>query len=340
MKKLSILVAIAIVLIAVWRVVLPVDETEYVMVTRFGEVVGHPIYQPGLHMKMPWYSAIRLDKRLQTFDPSPAECLLGSKATAEKKSGVGSNVVVDYFVNWRIRGLHSPAMAEKATGEEKKALLDGPRKFFSAVNGSMVEAERRLQEIVASKISATLGRHEISALASTNPDDVDIDEIEKSVLLACREVARNNLCVEIEDIRIKRIGLPEKNKKAVFERMREERRTKATQFRAEGQLQAKRIVSKAEAEAKKILADARRDAEQIKGKADANATAIYAKAHSKDPDFYRLVRTLDAYRKFLNENTTVVLSGNSELLKLLSRGELPATKSEAKPEKPKTKPAK
>ncbi|MEW6358906.1 MAG: protease modulator HflC [Planctomycetota bacterium] len=340
MKKLAVLLVVVIVLIAVWRIVLPVDETEYVMVTRFGEVVGHPLYEPGLHFKMPWCSAIRLDKRLQTFDPGPAECLLGTKATAEKKSGVGSNVVVDYFVNWRIRGIHSPAMVEKATDEERKALLDGPRRFFSAVNGSMAEAERRLQEIVASKISATLGRHEISSLASTSTDDIKIDEIEKSVLLACREVAQNNLCVEIEDIRIKRVGLPEKNKKAVFERMSEERRTKATQFRAEGQREAKRIVSKAEAEAKKIVADARRESEQIKGKADADATAIYAKAHSKDPEFYRLVRTLDAYRKFLNENTTVVLSGNSELLKLLSHGGLPAAKPEAQPEKPKAEPTK
>lgn len=322
MKRRYLILLPLMALFLAWTMVLPVDETEYAIVTRFGKVLGHPIYEPGLHIKLPWHSVIRLDKRLQTLDPRPSEYLLSSKGTTEEKEGIGQNVIVGYFANWRILGFHSPEEVQKAVGEERELRLAGPLTFLSSVSNVLM-AQEKLLEILHSELSAALGRQDMSALVSVDPKDLRIREIEKSVADACREVARRNYGIEIEDVRIKRISLPEQNKKSVFERMRAERQRKATKFRAEGQRDALSIRATADREASKILSESYREAELLKGKGDAEATAIYAKAHNKDPEFYRLVRTLSAYTKFLNENTTVVLSANSELLELLTKGKLP-----------------
>jgi membrane protease subunit HflC len=300
-----------------WRTFLPVDETTYAIVTRFGRVIGEPIWQPGLHFKFPWDSCILLDKRLQLFDPRPSEFLLASKkATPDEKQEIGQNVVVDYFVTWRILGHHSPNAPD---ADKDPARTRGPLVFLKAVNNPL-NAQSKLLEIIHSEISAALGRQDMSALVSVNPGDLKTSQIEQSVTAACREIAAGKYGIEIEDIRIKRVSLPEQNKQSVFERMRAERLRKATQLRAEGQRDAMTVRAEADKEASRLLAESYRDAERTRGEGDAKATAIYAQAHNKDPEFYRLVRTLDAYRKFLNEKTTIVLSANSELLQLLTRG--------------------
>ena len=314
---------VLLIALLLWRMALPVDETEYVIVTSFGEVIGHPLHEAGLYLKKPWHSVIRLDKRLQTFDPRPSEFLLISKKTTEEKEGIGQNVVVDYFVNWRILGIRSPETLKGLDEETRQELLNGPLKFLNSVM-NISKAQEKLLDIIHSELSAALGHYDMSALVSVEPKDIKISDIEKSVSDACREIARRNYGIEIEDVRIKRVGLPEQNKQSVFERMRAERQRKATQFRAEGQRDALTIRAAADKEASRLLSESYRDAELVRGKGDAEATAIYAKAHSKDPEFYRLVRTLTAYTKFLNENTTVVLSSNSELLRLLMEGK-PAT---------------
>lgn len=313
------ILAIGILIAIVWRTALPVDETAYVIVTRFGRVVRDPIAQPGLHLKFPWDSRIVLDKRRQLFDPRPSEFLLTSEPTTEEKQGIGQNVIVDYFVMWRILGPHS---SEKSNAAEDPARVRGPLLFLKAVNNPL-NAQGKLLEIIHSEISATLGRHAMSALVSTDAGNLKIRDIEQGVTAACRDIAAGKYGIEIEDIRVKRVGLPEQNKQSVFERMRAERQRKATQLRAEGQRDALRIRAEADKEASKLLAESYRESELIRGKGDAEATAIYAQAHNKDPDFYRLVRTLDAYRKFLNDKTTIVLSANSDLLRLLTNGVTP-----------------
>jgi len=319
-RNAILLIAAAVLVAAGWRTLLPVDETRYAIVTRFGRVIGDPISQPGLHFKFPWDSCILLDKRLQLFDPRPSEFLLASKkATPDEKQEIGQNVIVDYFVTWRILGNYSP---QEAGSADDPARTRGPLLFLKAVNNPL-NAQGKLLEIIHSEISATLGRHDMSALVSVNPGDLKIHEIEQSVTAACREIAASKYGIEIEDIRIKRVGLPEQNKQSVFERMRAERLRKATQLRAEGQRDAMSIRAAADKEASKLLAESYRDAERIRGEGDAKATAVYARAHNKDPEFYRLVRTLDAYRKFLNDKTTIVLSANSDLLHLLTQGVTP-----------------
>ena len=122
------------------------------------------------------------------------------------------------------------------------------------------------------------------------------------------------------DVRIKRLNLPEQNKQSVFARMRAERERIALQYRAEGEEQALTIRAKADREKEQILSAAYKDAEKIRGEGDADATRIYGQAYSKNPQFYKLIRTLDSYKKVLDDKTTIILDSDSELLKILIRG--------------------
>lgn len=127
--------------------------------------------------------------------------------------------------------------------------------------------------------------------------------------------------IRVIDVRIKRLNLPEQNKQSVFARMRAERERIALQYRAEGEEQALTIRANAEREKEEILSAAYREAEKIRGEGDAEATRIYGKAYSKNPEFYKLIRTLESYKKVLDDKTTIILSSDSQLLKVLTKGE-------------------
>jgi membrane protease subunit HflC len=138
------------------------------------------------------------------------------------------------------------------------------------------------------------------------------------------EAALRQYGIRIVDVRIKRLNLPEQNKQSVFARMRAERERIALQYRAEGEEQALRIRADADREKEEILSAAYREAEKVRGSGDAEATRIYGEAYSKNPHFYKLLRTLESYKKVLDDKTTVILSSDSELLKILTRGEAAA----------------
>jgi membrane protease subunit HflC len=142
----------------------------------------------------------------------------------------------------------------------------------------------------------------------------------KTVTDECQRIAQARYGIDIPAVDIKRLNLPAQNRESVFARMRAERERIAKQYRAEGEEEARKIRAEADREAEEILSTAYKEAEIVRGKGDAEATRIYGKAFSRDPEFYQLVRTLDAYRKILDEKTTAVLSADSELLKLLTAG--------------------
>ncbi len=266
-----------------------VDESEAAVVTQFGRPVAIT-REAGLHLKWPWQSRIRLDVRRQSFIPSPSELL-----TRDRK-----NLVVDSFVIWR---------------------LDDPQKFLQAVV-DRAGAESRLQDIVKSEISIALGNHDLDQLVATNPKQVRVSAIMDSVKQRCAAAARDQYGIEVEDVRLRRINLPEENKESVFARMRSERDRIARQYRAQGAEQATRIHAAADREKTQILARGYEQAEKIKGRGDAQAMRIYADAYNRDPNFYKMTRTLDAYKKFMNEKTTVILSSDSDLMRLLTSGRI------------------
>jgi membrane protease subunit HflC len=144
----------------------------------------------------------------------------------------------------------------------------------------------------------------------------------KKVLEAARPVAATQFGIEVVDVLLKRLTFPEQNKQSVFARMRAERQRIAKQYRAEGEEAAIRIRADADKQRDILLSEAYREAETLKGRGDAEATRIYGEAYSKDPQFYKLVRTLDSYRKILDDKTNIILSSDSELLKLLTQGRI------------------
>jgi modulator of FtsH protease HflC len=265
-----------------------VDETRIAIVTQFGDPL-RVIQDAGLHWKIPQpVQAVRFfDKRLLVYDPKPTEFL-----TNDKK-----NIVADAFVAWRI---------------------SDPKRFLETVN-DRAGAEVRMADIVASEIGAALGRYELHALISTDPEEMRLAAIMDTVTAGCRETAGASFGIEIAEVRMKRIAFPEQNKQSVFDRMRAERSRIAMRYRSEGEEEAIQIRAEADKQRREILAEAYREAEALRGEGDAQAASIYAEAFSADPEFYTFMRKLESYGKILDDKTTIILSSDSELLDLLNK---------------------
>ncbi|MBI5397315.1 MAG: protease modulator HflC [Verrucomicrobia bacterium] len=281
------LLVLAVAVAAVWTCFFTVRENESVIVTLFGKPV-RPLDAAGLGLKWPWEGVLRFDRRVRLYDATPSEFL-----TQDKK-----NIVVQSFVAWKI--------AE-------------PQKFLLAVRDPL-GAEMRLRDVLWSELSSKLGVTPLAALLSIKPEEMKLDPLSEEIRGKCSETAKGRYGIEVVDVRIKRLGFPTQNRDAVFERMRAERQREAKQFRAEGQEEGMKIRAEADKQKTTILAEANRKAETLKGEGDARAIEIYNSAIALDPSFYKFLRTLDAYRVTLKENTTLVLGSDSDFLKLLTEG--------------------
>ncbi|MGH9627969.1 MAG: protease modulator HflC, partial [Bryobacteraceae bacterium] len=223
------------------------------------------------------------------YNPRPSEFL-----TRDKK-----NLVVESYVVWKIQD---------------------PRRFMETV-GNTGAGEMRLHDIVWSGLSAALGSHNLDSLVSAVPGARQVSQMMDGLLENTDRSALAQYGIRVVDVRIKRLNLPEQNKQSVFARMRAERERIARQYRAEGEEQAMRIRAEADRQREEIVSAAYKEAERIKGEGDAESARIYGAAYSKHPRFYKLVRTLESYKKILDEKTTAILSSDSELLRVLMRGE-------------------
>ncbi len=278
---------IAGVLLLLWLSLFTVTETEFAIVTQFGRPV-RTVTTAGLHAKLPFQGVLRFDRRLRVYNPRPSEFL-----TRDKK-----NLVIENYVCWQIRN---------------------PERFVQTV-GDITAAEMRLHDTVWSGLSAALGNYDLESLVNSNPERLQGDELMETLTRLTDRRALEQYGIEVVDVRIKRLNLPEQNQQSVFARMRAERERIARQYRAEGEEQALKIRADADRQKEEILSAAYRDAEKIRGDGDAQSTRIYGAAYSRDPQFYKLVRTLEAYKKILDDKTTVVLSSDSDLLRLLTKG--------------------
>ncbi len=292
--------------------VLFVDESEVVVVERLGTITA-VLDQPdqrGLNFKLPWPigTTRRFDRRILLFDPPGREVF-----TRDRK-----NVTVDAYVCWRIA--ESPA---SDTIDTRPAV-----RFFRSL-GSSATAQARLETRVRSAIASRLAQVELSDLMAVTDSesqaitDVSLASLARDLLADVRQRSdeeqsvTDRLGIEIVDVRIKRINFPLGNQQAVFERMKSERQKIADAYRSAGLAQNTVIRSQADRQYAEIMSKADAEAERIRGEAEAEALAILNAAHSRDPEFYRTMRTLDAYRDILNEKTTLVLSTSSSLLKNL-----------------------
>lgn len=257
-----------------------VRQNEQVVLTRLGKPVK-VIESPGLYPKWPWplENVNRYDARLDFFESRIAEGL-----TQDKR-----NIIVPVFVSWRI---------------------SNPLRFLESV-GSTENARAKLDSLVTSAKNTTLGRFNYHQLVSTNKEDVKLDEIEQDILGLVVPQAKDSFGIDIVQVGIKRLALPEANTEFVLERMRAERQQFAEKFRAEGRKNADEIRARTDAERTVLLAEAQKYAEETRGQAEADAARIYAGAHSKDPEFYRFLRELETLRKVVDDKTTLVLDGKA-----------------------------
>jgi membrane protease subunit HflC len=288
-SAVTLIVLVAVGLLVLNSILFEVKETEQAVVTQFGKPV-RVLADAGLYAKLPdpVQSVRRFDKRLLLYDVKPSEFL-----TADKK-----NLILNMYMTWKI--------------------VD-PMKFLASVRERRV-AEILLADVAVAEMGAAIGKVPLSALVSVTPESVMVDSIMIRVTANCTERALENYGIDVMQVKMKQMSLPEQNLESVFQRMRAERQRIAKKYRSEGEEEAIKIRADADKDKRTILAMAYRESERVKGEGEAEAARIYAEAFSRDPRFYKLVRTLQAYEKFLNDRTTVVLSTDSDLLKLLTEG--------------------
>ena len=280
-KIMYILVGIFAAVIFLNSLFYTVDETEQVVVVRFGEIVN-TITEAGLKIKLPFIESVEVfEKRLLEYDAAPKEIISQDKKT----------LVVDNFARWRISDLTT---------------------FYERVRTENL-AQNRLDEIIYSDLRNELGKYTFNEIISENRQDI-MDQV-----AALSNVKTADLGIEIVDVRIKRADLPPENEAAVFERMRAERRRQANLSRSEGEEESLKIRAETDKQATIIQAEAYQIAQQVRGAGDATALKIYADAYNRDPDFFQFMRTLEAYEKTLKDETTVVLSPDSDFLRYLTR---------------------
>jgi len=256
-----------------------VDEREKVIVFRLGEIVRTDL-SPGLHFKLPFINNVRkFDGRIQTLDSRPERFL-----TSEKK-----NVIVDTFVKWRISNVDN---------------------FYRAVGGDPRQVDTRLNQFVKEGMRAAFSKQTISELISVGRDKIRIGLVENMDTLGA------GLGIDIVDVRIKRIDLPDEVSASVYKRMESERERVARDFRSRGKEAAERIQANADKQGEIILASAYKESQTLRGKGDAQATKTYANAYNKNKEFFAFYRSLDAYRKSMGSgNDLIVLEPSSDFFK-------------------------
>ena len=267
--------------IVVLSTVFTVDETRQVVILQFGEPV-RIIKTPGLYFKLPppIQIAQRFDDRLLEYDVPPEEIL-----SKDKKS-----LIVDNYVRWRITD---------------------PLLFLQTVQTEPI-AKTRIDDIVYSELRRELGTHNMSEII-TESREIIMEKVTRESAIATKPYG-----IEVVDVRLKRVDLPQNNEQSIYRRMQAERIRQANKFRSEGEEESQKIKASTDKDKTIILATAYKEAEEVKGEGEAKAVDIYARAFSKDPDFYEFYRTLETYKIILDKKTTLVLPTNSKLFDILN----------------------
>jgi modulator of FtsH protease HflC len=277
-----VLIATVVVLVVLSMSLFVVDVRQKAIVFRFGEVV-QVINSPGLFLKVPLVDNVRyFDGRLLTIEGAEPERFL----TNEKK-----NVLVDLFVKWQIADV---------------------KLYYISVNGDETRAQIRLLQTINDGLRAEFGSRSVHDVVSGERNTIMEDMRAKANIDAVK------IGVEVRDVRLKRVDLPQEVSESVYGRMRAERTQFANKLRSTGSADSESIRAEADKQREVILAQAYRYAQNTKGEGDAKATAIYARAYEQNAEFYAFYRSLDAYTKsFKSKSDVLVLEPNSEFFKYL-----------------------
>lgn len=288
MKNFIVVGIMFLIVIVAGNTLFVVKELERAVMLRFGELVDADL-APGLHVKIPWVNTVRkFDARLQTMDAQPQRFL-----TLEQKA-----LLVDSYAKWRIVDVGQFYVSTRGDVTTAGSLLaerinDGLRDQFGS---------RTLQEVVAG----------------------ERDQLMQAITRELNETTASDIGIEVIDVRVKRIDLPDDVRSSVYDRMTTERNREAQELRSRGEELAIGIRADADRQARIYQAEAYRDAEEIRGEGDAEATGIYAAAYSKDPEFYAFTRSLNSYRQTFNTKSDVLLlDPESDYFKYLKVGPNP-----------------
>ena len=312
-NSLAIIALMAVLFLSAYTV----NQTEQVIITQFGQPIGEPVTAPGLHFKVPLiWQVNRFDKRYLAWDGPMVEM-----STKDK-----TYVQVDTFARWRITE---------------------PLRYYLRLRDER-SAQSRLEDILGSETRTAIARHDLVEVVRTDKERVPLHDenlngpfkgegtlgvlrpisvgrvsIERDIINAAAPKLAE-FGVELLDVRFKRINYNQQVLERIYQRMISERLQIAQRFRSEGEGEAARINGNKERDIKEIESNAYKRVQEIYGEADASATEIYAKAYSQKPDapdFYKFLKTMDTYRKVINNSTNIVLSTGSELFGLLKRPE-------------------
>ena len=279
MKNIALIVIAGLIVLFFWFALYTIDETEQAIILEFGKPMGETISSPGLHFKLPWQSVIKFENRILEYDVEPQAIITKDKKKLE----------VDNYARWRIAN---------------------PLLFYRSVR-TLNGALSRIDPIVYSELRVELGKHVLSDIVDSNRVKI-METVSNETQIKLAEYG-----IEIIDVRIKRADLSKENERAVFDRMRAERLRIAKQYRSEGEEKALEIRAETDKEKTIILATAYKESQILRGEGDAKAVEIYAKAFQSDPKFYEFIRTLEAYEKVVDKKSTLILSTDSDLFRLL-----------------------
>jgi membrane protease subunit HflC len=276
------LIGLVIVLVVLSGSMFTVDQRQNALVFQLGEVVSVKT-KPGLYFKLPLVQNVRyFDTRILTLDSADPERFI----TSEKK-----NVLVDSFIKWRV--------------------ID-PRQFYVSVGGDEMRAAIRLNQTVNDGLRAEFGKRTINDVVSGSREKI-MDLIRTKADQDARKIG-----VQVVDVRIKRVDLPETVSENVYRRMEAERKQVANELRSTGAAEAEKIKADADKQKDVIVAEAYRDAQRVKGEGDAKASAVYAAAYGKNAEFYAFYRSMQAYREsFKNKSDVMVLDPSADFFKYM-----------------------
>jgi len=263
--------------------VFTVDQREYALVFRLGEIVSVK-KEPGLYFKVPLVDDVKyFDKRIMTLD---------WEAAAKFNTSENKYMLVDSFVKWRI--------------------VDPAKYYVSFKEGGEAAAEDRLSKVVNAGLRYEFGKRTVHDVIAGERDAI-MDNLRKR---ADREAAQ--IGIQVVDVRLKRVDYSEEISKSVFDRMISERKRIANQLRSEGGAASEKIRADADKQREVIIAEAFRDAQKTKGEGDASAAKIYSSAYGKKPEFYAFYRSTEAYKNsFKSKSDVMVLDQNSDFFKYM-----------------------
>jgi membrane protease subunit HflC len=279
-NRIAPIALLIVVLILTITSMFTITEAQVAIRTEFGAIVGLD-YSPGLHWKWPWDQVVKFDRRV-----------LSQSYTSETfLTNDNRGLIVDFYVKWKV---------------------NNASRYFQATGGSEEQAGQRIADVVKDGIKSVVAQRTLEEIVSADRAAVTDDMIGQ----AGRNVA--NLGVDLVDVRVQRIDLPDDVAVRVYESMKQNFVKIADKLRAEGQSASVRIRAAAERSRTEILADAERDALRVRGEGDAEASQTYAKAYSKDPEFYAFYRSLQAYERSLGKDgDLLVVTPEGEFFKYL-----------------------